>query len=153
MAYDPLGRRPGICAATRSSSRRRGKHGWREKHAHAGACGLLRPDAARFPLLPTGRATLGVQGHRPTVGTWENTDHVSCFAALTVVTGPLTTPLREQPARSTVQTGQRTQQRWHVALAAPRRDIARASPASPAPEVVLTLDNAPWHRGALRAQG
>lgn len=100
---------------------------------------MLSQDAARFPLVPTLRATLGVKGHRPTVGTWDNKDQVYCVAALNVVTGQLTTRLLEQPARSTAKTGQRTQQRLHVAFAAHLRDMARASPASASPEVVLTI--------------
>lgn len=66
-------------------------------------CVLLSQDEARFPLVPTLRATLGVKGYRPTVGTWANKDQVYCFAALNVVTGQLTTRLLEQPARSKVE--------------------------------------------------
>jgi hypothetical protein len=110
---------------------------------------LLSQDEARFPLVPTLRATLGVQGHRPTVGTWDNKDHVYCFGALHVVTGQLTTRLLEQPARSKAKTGQSKQQRLQVAFAAHLRDMARAYPASAYPEVVITIDNAPWHRGVL----
>jgi hypothetical protein len=47
-----------------------------KKKAQAGACVLLSQDEARFPLVPTLRATLGVKGHRPTVGTWDNKDQV-----------------------------------------------------------------------------
>ena len=90
---------------------------------------LLSQDEARFPLVPTLRATLGVKGHRPTVGTWDNKDLVYCFAALNVVTGQLTTHLREQPARSKAKTGQSQQQRLQVGFAAHLRDLARASPA------------------------
>jgi transposase len=90
-----------------------------------------------------------VKGHRPTVGTWDNKDQVYCVAALNVVTGQLTTRLLEQPARSTAKTGQSKQQRLQVAFAAHLRDIARAYPASQYPEVVITLENAPWHRGVL----
>jgi hypothetical protein len=86
------------------------------------------------------------------VGTWDKKDHVSCFAALKVVTGQLTTRLLEQPARSKAQTGQSKQQRLHVAFAAPLRDVARAYPARGYPEGVLTIENAPWHRGALIEQ-
>jgi hypothetical protein len=93
-----------------------------------------------------------VKGHRPTVGTWDNKDQVYCFAALNVVTGQLTTRLLEQPARSKARLGQSKQQRLQVAFAAHLRDIARAYPASQYPEVVITIDNAPWHRGALMAQ-
>jgi DDE superfamily endonuclease len=95
---------------------------------------------------------LGVKGHRPTVGTWDNKDLVYCFAALNVVTGQLTTHLLEQPARSQAKTGQSKQQRLQVAFAAHLRDIARMYPASRYPEVVITIDNAPWHRGALMEQ-
>ena len=93
-----------------------------------------------------------MKGHRPTVGTWDNKDHVYCFAALNVVTGPLTPHLLEQPARSKVKTGQSTQQRLQVAFAAHLRDIARAYPARKFPEVIITIDNAPWHRGTLIEQ-
>lgn len=96
--------------------------------------------------------TLGVKGHRPLVGTWDNKDLVYCFAALNVVTGQLTTRLLEQPARSKAKTGQSKQQRLQVAFAAHLRDIARAYPAHAYPEVVITIDNAPWHRGALMEQ-
>jgi hypothetical protein len=74
------------------------------------------------------------------------------LAALHVVTGPLTTRLLEQPARSQVKTGQSTQQRLPMAFAAHRRDIARVYPARQSPEVVITIDHAPWPRGALMAQ-
>ena len=113
---------------------------------------LLSQDEARFPLVPTLRATLGVKGHRPTVGTWDNKDQVYCFAALNVGTGQVPTHLLEQPARSKAKAGQITQQRLQVACAAHLRDIARAYPASQYPEVVITIDKAPWHRGALLEQ-
>lgn len=101
------------------------------------------------PLVPTLRATLGVKGYRPTVETWDNQEQGYCFAALNLVRGRLTTRLLEPPARSKAQTGQRKQQRRHMAFAAHRRDIARAYPASAYAKVVITIDTAPWHRGAL----
>jgi hypothetical protein len=113
---------------------------------------LLSQDEARFPLVPTLRATLGVKGYRPMVGPWANKDQVYCLAALNVVTGQLTTRLLEQPARSKAKTGQSKQQRLQVACAAHLRDIARAYPASAYSEVVITIDNAPWHQGALMEQ-
>jgi hypothetical protein len=108
---------------------------------------LLSQDEARFPLVPTLRATLGVKGHRPTVGTWDHKDQVYCFAALNLVSGQLTTRLLEQPARSQAKTGQSKAQRLQVAFAAHLQDIARAYPAHVHPEVILTIDNAPWHAG------
>jgi hypothetical protein len=113
---------------------------------------LLSQDAARFPLGPTLRATLGVKGYRPLVGTWDNQEQVYCFAALNVATGQLTSRLLEQPARSKTKTGQSKQQRLQVAFAAHLRDIARAYPARQYTEVVITIDNAPWHQGALMEQ-
>jgi DDE superfamily endonuclease len=83
------------------------------------------------------------------VGTWDKKDLVSCFAALNVVTGRLTTRLLEQPARSKAKTGHSKQQRLQVAFAAHLRDIARAYPATASPAVVITIDNAPWHRGTV----
>ena len=109
---------------------------------------LLSQDEARFPLVPTFHATLGVKGHRPTVGTWDNKARVSCFATLHVVTGQLTTRLLEQPVRSNAKTGHSKQPRLQTAFGAPLRDMARRYPASTFPEVVITIDNAPWHRGA-----
>jgi hypothetical protein len=109
---------------------------------------LLSQDEARFPLVPTLHATLGVKGHRPMVGTWDNKDLVYCFAALNLVTGQLTTRLLDQPSHSKVKTGHSKQQRLQAAFAVHLRDIARAYPASTYAEVVITIDNAPWHRGA-----
>ena len=113
---------------------------------------LLSQDEARFPLVPTLRTTLGVKGHRPLVGTWDNKDLVYCFAAVNVVTGQLTTRLLEQPARSKAKTGQSKHQRLQAAFAAHLGDIARAYPVSSAPTVIVTIDNAPWHRGAVVEQ-
>jgi hypothetical protein len=109
---------------------------------------LLSQDEARFPLVPTLHTTLGVKGYRLMVGTWDNKDQVYCLAALNLGTGQLTTRLLEQPARSKSQTGHSKQQRLQGAFAAHLQDIARMYPATTSPEVVITIDNAPWHRGA-----
>ena len=113
---------------------------------------MLSQDEARFPLVPTLHTTLGVKGYRPTVGTWDNKDQVYCSAALNLVTGQLTTRLLEQPARSKAKTGHSKQQRLQTAFVAHLGAMARAYPASRYPEVVITIDNAPWHRGAGVAQ-
>ena len=109
---------------------------------------LLSQDEARFPLVPTLHATLGVQGCRPLVGTWDNKDQVSCFAALNLVTGQWTTRWLEPPARRQAKTGPSKQPRLQTALVAHLQDIARMYPARTFPEGVSTIDNAPWHRGA-----
>ena len=108
---------------------------------------MLSQDEARFPLGPTRRATLGVKGHRPVVGTWDNKDVVYAFAALNVVTGRLTTRLLDSPAASKRRTGQSKTARLQPAFAAHLRDIARAYPATLGKPVVITIDNAPWHQG------
>ena len=69
-----------------------------------------------------------------------------------MVTGQLTTRLLEQLARSKARLGQSKQQRLQVAFAEHLRDIARAYPARQYPAVVITIDHAPWHRGALMEQ-
>jgi hypothetical protein len=86
------------------------------------------------------------------VGTWDTKDLVYGFAALNVVTGQVTTRLLEQPARSTAKTGQSKQQRLQAAFAAHLCDIARAYPVSGYRPGLITIDNAPWHRGAVGDQ-
>jgi transposase len=109
---------------------------------------LLSQDEARFPLVPTLCTTLGVKGHRPLVGTWDHKDQVYCFAAVNLVTGRLTTRMLEQPAHSQATPGHSKQQRLQAAFAVHLQDMARAYPMRRYPEVVITIDNAPWHRGA-----
>ena len=108
---------------------------------------LLSQDEARFPLVPTLHVTLGVKGHRPLVGTWDNKDLVYGFAALNLVTGQWTTRLLDQPSHSKVKTGRSKQPRLQMAFVGHLRDMARMYPAPMSPEVVITIDHAPWHRG------
>ena len=86
------------------------------------------------------------------VGTWDNKDQVYGFAALNIVSGQLSTRLLEQPAHSQAQTGRSKAQRLQVAFATHLKDIAQAYPAHTYPEVVITIDNASWHGGALVRQ-
>lgn len=99
--------------------------------------------------MPTLRTTLGVKGHRPVVGTWDNKDLVYTFAALDVVQGRLTTRLLDSPANAKKLTGKSKTRRLQEAFAAHLRDIARRYPAQTYPRVVIIIDNAPWHAGAL----
>jgi transposase len=108
---------------------------------------LLSQDEARFPLVPTLCPTLGVKGHRPVGGTWDNKDLVYSFATLNVVTGQLTTRLVESPAKAKQRTGLSKTARLQRAFATHLRDIARTYPASLNKPVILTIDNAPWHQG------
>jgi len=109
---------------------------------------MLSQDEARFPLVPTLRATLGVKGHRPVVGTWDNKDVVYSFAALNMVPGRLTTRLLDSPARAKQQTGHSKTARLQQTFAAHLHDIARVYPATLGKPVILSIDNAPWHQAA-----
>jgi DDE superfamily endonuclease len=113
---------------------------------------LLSQDEARFPLVPTLRTTLGVKGHRPVVGTWDNKDLVYSFAAMDVVTGQLTTRLLESPTKATSHTGHSKTARLQQGFLAHLHDIARAYPAALGTPVILTIDNAPWHQATGLAQ-
>src|SRR5512134_3693549 len=151
-ASGPTGRPTATCAAIPRAKRRHGRT-WRDsKKAEHGECVLLSQDEARFPLVPTLRATLGVKGHRPRVGTWDNKGQVYCFAALNLVSGRLTTRLLDNPARVQAVTGRSKVSRLQAAFAAHLRDIARAYPAARHPRVVVVIDNAAWHRGAPVSQ-
>ena len=71
----------------------------REK-AEAGELVLLSQDEARFPMVPTLAATLGVKGHRPMVGTRDCKDLLYVFAVVNLVTAAVHTNTLESPARS-----------------------------------------------------
>jgi transposase len=114
---------------------------------------LLSQDEARFSMIPPLRTTLGLKGHRPVVGNLDCHDLVYLFGTLNLVTGQLTTRLIEQPRTPPKPKKTRSgQRRLQEGFARHVRDIARAYPAAQYPRVVLVLDNAPWHRGALITQ-
>ena len=123
-----------------------------KKKAQAGECVLLSQNEARFPLVPTLRTTLGVKGHRPQVGTWDNKDLVYSFVAMNLITGQLSTRLLESPANAKKLTGLSKTARLQQAFAAHLRDIARIYPESLHQSVIVTIDNAPWHRGKAITQ-
>jgi transposase len=115
--------------------------------AEAGELVLLSQDEARFPMVPTLGATLGVKGHRPTVGTRDCKDLLYTFAVVNVVTASLHSNLLESPARAKQKTGKSKVRRMQEAFAAHLRHVARMYPAGRHNRVVLIIDNAPWHRG------
>jgi transposase len=115
--------------------------------AEAGELVLLSQDEARFPMVPTLGATLGVKGHRPTVGTRDCKDLLYVFAVVNVVTAALHCNTLESPARAKQKTGKSKTRRLQEAFAAHLRHIARSYPADRHKRVVLIIDNAPWHRG------
>lgn len=118
-----------------------------KQEAQQGRLVLLSQDEARFPMVPTLATTLGVKGFRPTVGTWDCKDLVYTFGAVNLVNGRLTTRLVESRTKDRRKKAQ-SKTRWmQQAFAQHLRDVARAYPATECAKVVLTIDNAPWHRG------
>jgi transposase len=115
--------------------------------AGSGELVLLSQDEARFPMVPTLGATLGVKGQRPTVGTRDCKDLLYTFAVVNVVTASLHSNLLESPARGKRKTGKSKVRRMQEAFAAHLRHVARLYPADEHKRVVLIIDNAPWHRG------
>ncbi len=115
--------------------------------AEAGELVLLGQDEARFPMVPTLGATLGVKGHRPVVGTRDCKDLLYVLAVVNVVTAALHCDTLESPARAKQATGKSKTRRMQEAFAAHLRHVAGMYPADRHERVVLIIDNAPWHRG------
>ena len=105
-------------------------------------------DEARFPMVPTLAATLGVKGHRPLVGTRDNKDLLYVFAVVNLVSAALHTNTLESPQNAKKRTGKSKTRRMQEAFADHLRHIGRVYPRHRYPRVVLLIDNAPWHRGA-----
>ena len=100
-------------------------------------------------MVPTLTATLGVKGHRPVVGTWDNKHLLHVFAVVNVVTAALHTNTLDSPKDAKAKTGLGKTRRMQAAFAAHLRHVARVYPAGRHERVVLVIDNAPWHRGKV----
>jgi transposase len=111
----------------------------------------LSQDEARFPMVPTLRATLGVKGHRPVVGTRDNKDLLYVFGVVNLTTAVLHSTTLESPARAKKTTGKSKTRRMQEAFAGHVRHVGRLYPQAEHARVVVLIDNAPWHRGALLA--
>lgn len=109
---------------------------------------LLSQDEARFPMVPTLTATLGVKGHRPVVGTRDCKDLLYVFAVVNLVSAALHANLVDSPKDATRRTGKSKTRRLQEAFAAHLRHVGRMYPAAQNPRVVILIDNAPWHAGA-----
>jgi transposase len=94
-------------------------------------------------MIPTLRTTLGLKGHRPVVGNLDCPDGAYVFGALNLVTGHLRTRIVERQRASAAQRS------LPAAFVRHLRDLARTYPAARYPRVVLVIDNAPWHKGAM----
>jgi transposase len=115
--------------------------------AQAGELVLLSQDEARFPMVPTLQATLGVKGHRPKVGTWDCKDLLYLFCVVNLISGALHSNTLESPKDAKKKTGKSKNRRLQEAFADHLRHVARIYPKHKYPEVVLLIDNAPWHAG------
>ena len=69
-------------------------------------------DEARFPMVPTLRATLGVKGHRPVVGTRDNKDLLYVFAVVNLVSAAVHATTLESPKGATKRTGKSKTAVW-----------------------------------------
>ena len=98
-------------------------------------------------MVPTLAATLGVKGHRPTVGTRDNKDLLYVFAVVNLTTAALHANLLDSPKNAKRATGKSKTRRMQEAFAAHLRHVGRMYPAGTHRRVVLVIDNAPWHRG------
>ena len=104
-------------------------------------------DEACFPMVPTLQATLGVKGHRPVVPTRDNKDLLYVFAVVNLVSAALHSNTLESPKDAKKQTGKSKTRRMQEAFAAHLRHVGKVYPRDKYREVVLLIDNAPWHRG------
>jgi transposase len=118
-----------------------------QEQAKAGEIVLLSQDEARFPMVPTATATLGVKGHRPVVGTWDCKDLLYVFAVVNLISAAIHSNTLESPKDARKKTGQSKTRRLQEAFAQHLRHIGRLYPQDLHKEVVLLIDNAPWHAG------
>jgi transposase len=98
-------------------------------------------------MVPTLAATLGVKGHRPTVGTRDCKDLLYVLAVVNLVSAAAHANTLESPRDAKKRTGRSKTRRLQEAFAAHLRHVGRVYPRERHPRVVLLIDNAPWHRG------
>jgi DDE superfamily endonuclease len=103
-------------------------------------------------MVPTLAATLGVKGHRPTAATRDCKDLLYVFAVVNLLSAAVHSNTLESPKDAKKKTGQSKTRRLQEAFADHLRHVGRAYPAAENPEVVLLIDNAPWHAGAVVAK-
>jgi DDE superfamily endonuclease len=109
----------------------------------------LSQDEARFPMVPTLGAPLGVKGHRPVVGTRDDKGLLYVFGVVNLTTAVLHSNTLATPARAKQVTGKSKTRRMQEAFAAHLHHVGRLYPQALHARVVLLIDNAPWHQGKL----
>jgi transposase len=107
----------------------------------------LSQDEARFPMVPTLCRTLGVKGHRPVVGSWDNKHLLYVFASVNVTSYALHTDTVESRTGLYRLTGESKTRRLQRAFAVHLRRLGQRYPPDKYPRVVILIDNAPWHAG------
>jgi transposase len=110
---------------------------------------LLSQDEARVQMVPTLAATLGVKGHRPVVGTRDCKDVLYVFCVMNLISGAIHANTLESLQAANRKSADSKTRRMQRAFADHLRHVGRAYPQGKYPRVVLSIDNAPWHRGAL----
>jgi hypothetical protein len=100
-------------------------------------------------MVPTLTATLGVKGHRPAVGTRDGKDVLYVFAVLNLLSGAVHANTPESLQAADRKRKESKTRRMQRAFADHVRHVGRVYPAEQYKRVVLTIGNAPWHRGPL----
>jgi hypothetical protein len=103
-------------------------------------------------MEPTLAATLGVKGHRPLVGTRDCKDVLYVFAVLNLLSGAVHANTLESHPKENRKSKDSKTRRMQRAFADHLRHVGRMYPEARFPRVVLTIDNALWHRGPLIAE-
>lgn len=98
-------------------------------------------------MVPTLAAMLGVKGHRPTVGTRDSKDLLYVFCVVNLISAAIHSNTLESPARAKQKTGKSKTRRMQEAFADHLRHVGKVYPKHDDKEVVILIDNAPWHRG------
>jgi len=109
----------------------------------------LSQDEARFQMVPPLTATLGVKGHRPVVGTRDCKDVLYVFAVLNLLSGAVHANTFESLQAANRKKKESKTRRMQRAFADHLRHVGRQYPKEEFRRVVLTIDDAPWHRGPL----
>ena len=102
-------------------------------------------------MVPTLAATLGVKGHRPTAGTRDCKDLLYVFAVVNLLSAAVHSNTLLSPKDIKKRTGKSKTRLLQEAFADHLRHIGRVYPRHKYPEVVLLIDNAPWHAGQVIA--
>jgi transposase len=98
-------------------------------------------------MVPTLGPTLGVKGHRPTAATRDCKDLLYVFAVVNLISAAIHSNTLESPREAKARAGRSKTRRLQEAFAGHLRHVGRVYPEAKYPEVVLLIDNAPWHAG------